>query len=60
MPDDKKKPRHPEINFLPPLDMILSFFKKKESKSDVKKAADEKEQEEKAVEKIIDKLNKEK
>ncbi len=60
MPDDEKKPRHPEINFLPPLDMILSFFKKKDQKTDVKKAADEKESEEKAVEKIIDKLNKEK
>lgn len=60
MPDTDKKPRHPEINFLPPLDMILSFFQKKERKSDAKKTADEKESEEKAVEKIIDKLNKEK
>jgi len=43
MPDEKKKPRHPEINFLPPLQMILSFFKKKTDPSDLKdKSADEK------------------
>ena len=30
MPADKKEPLHPEINFLPPLGMILSFFKKKD------------------------------
>jgi hypothetical protein len=59
MPDEKK-PRHPEINFLPPLNMILSFFKKKDRKSDVKKKPEEKELEEKVVEKIIEKLNKEK
>ena len=28
MPDEKK-PLHPETNFLPPLDMVLAFFKKK-------------------------------
>lgn len=27
---DAKKPRHPEVNFLPPLDMVLAFFKKKD------------------------------
>lgn len=60
MPDEKK-PRHPEVNFLPPLEMILSFFKKKDQKNDLKnKPADEKESAEKAVEKIIEKLNKEK
>jgi hypothetical protein len=26
----EQKPRRPEINFLPPLEMILSFFKKKD------------------------------
>ena len=31
MPDEKKKPLHPETNFLPPLDMVLSFFKKKDN-----------------------------
>jgi hypothetical protein len=30
MPDEKKKDLHPETNFLPPLDMVLSFFKKKD------------------------------
>jgi len=63
MPNEKKeptKPRHPETTFIPPLHMILSFFKKKDPQTDVKKTAEEKEAEEKAVEKIIDKLNKEK
>ena len=67
MPDvhmpDEKKPRHPEVNFLPPLEMILSFFKKKtkQSQSTVnQKAAAEEEQkeaDEKAVEKLIEKLH---
>ena len=35
MPDEKKKPLHPETNFLPPLDMVLSFFKKKAKPSTV-------------------------
>ena len=59
MPDEKK-PRHPETNFLPPLDMILSFFKKKPAKSDVTKKSEEeekKEADEKAVEKLIEKLH---
>jgi hypothetical protein len=30
MPDEKKKDLHPETNFLPPLIMVLSFFKKKD------------------------------
>ena len=61
MPDEKK-PRHPEINFLPPLEMILSFFKKKDRKGAVKNkpAEEQKETDEKAVEKIIQKLNKDK
>lgn len=62
MPDEKK-PRHPEINFLPPLAMILSFFKKKKPDKEAVKdkvAEEEKETDEKAVEKIIEKLNKEK
>jgi len=29
MPDEKRKDLHPEVNFLPPLDMVLSFLKKK-------------------------------
>jgi hypothetical protein len=59
MPDEKK-PRHPEINFLPPLDMILSFFKKKPKSSAVSKKLSEAEQQdvdEKAVEKLIEKLH---
>ena len=35
MPEEKKRPLHPEINFLPPLDMVLSFFKKKDKPSPV-------------------------
>jgi hypothetical protein len=64
MPDvhmpDEKKPRHPEINFLPPLDMILSFFKKKPKKSAVNEELDKEEQkevDEKVVEKLIEKLH---
>jgi hypothetical protein len=59
MPDEEK-PRHPETNFLPPLRMILSFFKKKTKKDDVDKKASEEEQkevDEKAVEKLIEKLH---
>ena len=61
MPDDDKKPRHPETNFMPPLNMILAFFKKKkkDEKAPVKDEPAE-EADEKAVEKIIDKLNKDK
>jgi len=61
MPDDDKKPRHPETNFLPPLDMILSFFKKKKkNEKDIAKDKPAEEADEKAVEKIIEKLNKDK
>ena len=59
MPDEKK-PRHPEINFLPPLDMILSFFKNKPKSSAASKKLSEAEQQdvdEKAVEKLIEKLH---
>ena len=30
MSDEKQQSLHPETNFLPPLDMVLSFFKKKD------------------------------
>lgn len=59
MPDEKK-PLHPETNFLPPLNMILSFFKKQPGKNELsKKSAEEeqKEADEKAVEKLIEKLH---
>ena len=57
MPDDKKKPRHPEVNFLPPLDMVLSFFKKDKpgTVNDMSQAPEEvKEQD---VKRIIDHIN---
>lgn len=50
MPDEKKKEeKHPETNFLPPLDMILTFYDKIEKK---KKASANKN-----VEKLIEKLS---
>jgi hypothetical protein len=57
--DEKTKPRHPETNFLPPLNMILTFFdKKKRKRGEQEKVADkEKELEEKNVEKLIEKLS---
>lgn len=60
MPNEKKKPLHPETNFLPPLNMILSFFKKKPKKNEMSKKSMEEEQkeaDEKAVEKLIEKLH---
>jgi hypothetical protein len=58
MPDEKK-PRHPEISFLPPLEMVLSFFDKKARKRALKKqeADKQKEENEKNVEKLIEKLS---
>ena len=62
MPDDDKKPRHPETNFLPPLNMILAFFKKRkpDAKDLAKDESVKEESDEKVVEKIIEKLNKDK
>jgi hypothetical protein len=58
MPDEKK-PRHPETNFLPPLNMILSFFNKDSRKRALKKqeANEQDETDEKTVEKLIEKLS---
>jgi hypothetical protein len=56
--DDKKDPRHPEVNFLPPLGMVLAFFDKKARKSAGKKDADV--SDEKTVEKLIEKLSEKK
>jgi len=58
MPDEKK-PRHPEISFLPPLNMILSFFDKNARKRALKKQEvdKQKEEDEKTVEKLIEKLS---
>ena len=58
MPDEKNL-RHPEVNFLPPLDMVLTFFDRKFRKVDVQKKMVEgqKETDEKNVEKLIEKLS---
>lgn len=59
MPDEKK-PLHPETNFLPPLNMVLAFFKKKPRKSEINKQSaeeDQQEADEKTVEKLIEKLH---
>jgi len=59
MPDEKKS-LPPEINFLPPLSMVLSFFDKEARKRALlkKQEADkQKEEEEKTVEKLIEKLS---
>jgi hypothetical protein len=59
MLDEKKGPRHPETNFLPPLNMILTFFDKAFRKSDStdQTAEDKKEVDGKSVEKLIEKLS---
>ena len=59
MPDEKTKPRHPETNFLPPLDMVLTFFDRTFRKRDPQKktAEEQKEMDEKNVEKLIEKLS---
>jgi hypothetical protein len=61
MPEEKKEPLHPEVTFLPPLEMILSSFET-DHKRALKKQEDEKkkETEEKSVAKLIEKLEKEK
>jgi len=58
MPEEKK-PRRPETNFLPPLNMVLTFFDKAFRKSDIRKktAEEQKEINEKTVEKLIEKLS---
>jgi hypothetical protein len=58
MPDEKK-PLHPETNFLPPLNMILTFFDRTFRKRDTQKrsAEERKETNEKNVEKLIEKLS---
>jgi hypothetical protein len=57
MPDEKKKPRHPEVNFLPPLDMVLSFFKKKDKPNPVNNTPQEPEEVKDEVKRIIDHIN---
>lgn len=55
MPDEKK-PAKPEIFFLPPLKMLLSFFDR-ESKKLAAEKSEEKESNEKTVTKLIEKLS---
>lgn len=58
MSDEEKKPLHPETNFLPPLNMVLTFFNKKFRKRQQQETVDEeKEVNEKDVEKLIEKLS---
>ena len=54
MSDEKTKPRHPEVTFLPPLDMVLSFFKKKDKPNVVNSALPEQEVHEQDVKRIIE------
>ena len=56
--EKKKKDLHPETNFLPPLDMMLSFFKKKD-KPNVVNTEPQKSEEVQghAVKRIIDHIN---
>ena len=56
MPDEKN-PRHPETNFLPPLDMVLTFFDRIVSQREEKQKLSITIKEEKKVEKFIEKLN---
>ena len=58
MPDENDK-RHPEANFLPPLNMVLAFFDKTFRKRDEQNGTTEaqKEIDEKNVEKLIEKLS---
>jgi hypothetical protein len=58
MSDEKKKPLHPEINFLPPLKMFLAFFDRESRQNKKKKDAEKQEHaDEKIVEKLIEKLS---
>ena len=53
MSDEKKKPAHPETNFLPPLKMVLAFLDQDEKEKDVKQESSD----ERNVEKLIEKLS---
>ena len=56
MSDEKRKPLHPETNFLPPLKMFLAF-NDQDSHSDEKKAEKQEGSDEKNIEKLIEKLS---
>jgi len=57
MPEEKKEPRHPEVTFLPPLGMVLSFFDRKTRERVQKKQESQQKENEKTVEKLIEKLS---
>lgn len=59
MSEEEKKPRHPEINFLPPLNMVLTFFNKKLRKRNPEEQTPDEQEEitEENVEKLIEKLS---
>lgn len=61
MSADNKKSFLPEVNFLPPLDMVLSFFDKEARQRTLmrKQEAEKQKEEEKKVEKLIEKLSEE-
>jgi hypothetical protein len=58
MPDEKKT-RRPEVNFLPPLDMVLTFFDCTfRGRGAQEKTIDEQKQtDEKNIERLIEKLS---
>ena len=59
MSDEEKKPRHPETNFLPPLNMVLTFFNEKIRKRGKQQETDKEKNEVTghSVEKLIEKLS---
>lgn len=60
MSDEKRKPLHPETNFLPPLKMVLAFLDQDSLLNKGKKDAEKKEDSTgKNVEKLIEKLSEE-
>jgi uncharacterized protein (DUF302 family) len=65
MSTEDKKSRLPEVSFLPPLNMVLSFFDKearqrmlmKKQEAEKQQKEEEQKEEEKTVEKLIEKLS---
>lgn len=54
---DEKKPSRPEIFFLPPLRMVLSFFDREIKKRTQNSGEEQKTTNEKTVTKLIEKLS---
>ena len=57
MAAEDKKPLHPEVTFLPPLEMILSSFESGKQKRTSSNPTSDKKAGEKTVEKLIEKLS---